>query len=204
MEEQTRQPSQTEVPRRPQAGFLVAGLVLLLSVVQSACLWETATAYAVQEEIPLGRLSISVDRWEEIRRPPVLLGTVTAVNHATQKLVAVFVRWEGLQDHAELDQRAHVQSVLTRRLQLGDSNGFRYAARAALPRALYEGTDSSAAPRDWVVLFQVWRPSLGYSLRVQHPDPGPRTFRSAVVQLSIEPATRPLLAGQPSGGFGSQ
>ena len=88
---------------------------------------------------------------------------------------------------------------------MGFSRGLRYAARTALPQALYEGIDSgidlSAAPREWVVLFQVRRPSLGYSLRVRHPDPGPNAFRAAVVQLSIEPVVRPLLAGQPRGGL---
>ena len=180
---------------------LLAIVVLLLSALLSACSWNPATAYALRDEIPLGSLTISVDHWEEISRPPTSLASLNKTNRKKEKLVAVFVRWSPLDDYAPLDRRTHVQGVLTGKLKLVDSNGFWYAARAALPRDIYDGVVhsriSSVAPREWVVVFQVWRGSLGYSLRVQHPDPGPEAIHAAVVPLQIGQAMRPLLAGQP-------
>ena len=95
-----------------------------------------------------------------------------------------------LEGYAEFDQHSHVQDLLTRMLKLVDSNGFRYTAKTALPRGshmtgLFIPRIGSTEPREWVVVFQVWEAGLGYSLRVQHPDPGPEAMRAAVVPLQI-------------------
>jgi hypothetical protein len=143
------------------------------------------STFAVRDPISLGILDVSVLGWEEVRIPRVPLSTLRAA--AGEKPIAVFVRWSGLDGYADRDRHIFVDSFLSRRVRLVDADGHEYEARGAMPRNFYlgsfEGNLDGPTPRDWVAVFHAWVDSQGYSVRVQHPDPGPEEFHVAVIPL---------------------
>jgi hypothetical protein len=146
---------------------------------------QRTSTFVLREPISLGILDVSILGWEEVRVPRVPLNTLTAA--AGEKPIAVFVRWSGLDEYAEPDRHGFVDSFLSRRLYLVDTDGHEYKARGAMPRNLYlgsfDGNLGGPTPREWVAVFHVWVDSQGYSVRIQHPDPGPEEFHVAVVPL---------------------
>lgn len=166
-------------PARPTPSFASS---LFLAIALAGCANERAVPFAQGEEIPLRVLSLRVADWETV--PPSLPYLSPQRPPEGEKAIAVFVRWEGLEDYSPLDRRIFVESFLGHRLTLSDSDGYAYEAITAMPRDLYYGSSHDLdAPPDWVAIFHVWIDSGGYSLRVRHPDPGSEDFDVAVVEL---------------------
>lgn len=179
-------PGAGPVSRRavPAGAAARAGAALLLAL-PVACGGEPATdRFAPGEEIPLGILQLTVERWEESPRTRAPLRSLHPPE--AEKPVVVFVRWRGLGAYGELDRRVFVEAFLEDRLTLVDAGGGEHEALTAMPRDLYHGSAASGwagAPPDWVVVFWVPADRAGYSLRIEHPDPAPDGFRVAVVDL---------------------
>ena len=143
---------------------------------------ERSIDFALKEKIPLGIISVKINDWEDVPDLHAPLGSLSAP--AGEKAVAVFVRWSGLDGYREQDRQIFARAFLQRRLTLVDSEGFDYPASNAMTKELYHFSGSySSAPRDWVVIFNTWVDSHGYTLRIRHPDPGEEDFHVAVVQL---------------------
>jgi hypothetical protein len=143
---------------------------------------ERSATFAMKQEIPLGIIAVTIMDWEEVGQIHPPLSSLDAPEG--EKSVAVFVRWRGLDEYAEMDQRQFVESFLEHRLTLIDSEGYEAPGFHAMPKALYHSSKMRGfAPRDWAVIFHVWVDSQGYVLRVRHPDPGEEDFHVAVVPL---------------------
>ena len=143
---------------------------------------ERSATFAIKQEIPLGIISVTVMGWEEVPQIHPPFHSLDAP--AGEKAIAVFARWRGLDEYAELDQRQFVESFLQHRLKLIDSEGYEASAISALPKALYDSFEMrDVAPRDWVVIYHVWVDSQGYTVQVRHPDPGEEDFDVASVSL---------------------
>ena len=167
-------------------GF-VSGALIGIAVVTMGCgaTDERVAEFQLSQQVPLGILNLAVTGWEEVRRPRVPLGSLTAADG--EKPIAVFVRWNGLDGYSEFDRRVFAERFLDGRLRLVDDEGYQYETRNAMPRALYLGRvdlmSNTHAPRDWVVVFHVWVDSHAYTLRVEHPSPGEDDFSVARVSL---------------------
>lgn len=146
---------------------------------------ESSISYGLREEISLGIISLYVNQWQEVHGTSSRLGSLHPPEG--EKPVVVFVRWSGLDDFASaMDRRVFVEAFLSDRLTLVDSDGFAYDDPTAMPRDLYQMSSSASpisAPADWVVIFWAWVDSDGYTLRVEHPDPGKGDFDVAIVGL---------------------
>jgi hypothetical protein len=143
---------------------------------------ERSATFAMKQEIPLGIIAVTIMDWEEVGQIHPPLGSLDAPEG--EKSVAVFVRWRGLDEYAEMDQRQFVESFLEHRLTLIDSEGYEAPGFHAMPKALYHSSKVRGfAPRDWAVIFHVWVDSQEYVLRVRHPDPGEEDFHVAGVPL---------------------
>jgi hypothetical protein len=136
---------------------------------------ESSAQYALKEEIPLGIISVSVTRWEEVRGTSSPLRSLRPPEG--EKPVVVFVRWRGLDEYAEFDRRTFVEALLSHRLTLVDSDGldiYQFSAQAG---------SGKTAPPDWAVVFWAWVDSRDYELHIEHPNPGEGDFNVAVVEL---------------------
>lgn len=169
-------------------GFVESGrflaLTLVLTVAGCAPGSPTVAPFSLREAIPLGILDLSVTRWDELQSTRSPLGSLHPPEG--EKPVVVFLRWDGLDEFAELDRRVFVEAFLEDRLTLVDSDGFEYETVNAMPEPLYRMSSAMnpmSAPRDWVAVFWAWVDSDGYSLRVEHPEPDPDGFDFAVVEL---------------------
>lgn len=149
-----------------------ASSLLFISLACAGCApGQRIASFAPGEEIPLKVLTLSVSRWEAV--PPSLPYLSSENTSAGEKAVAVFARWRGLEEVAEMDRRVFIESFLEHRLTLVDSDGFTYAAISAIPTNFYYGSSYDMnAPADWAVIYHVYVDSGGYSLRVRHPEPG--------------------------------
>lgn len=168
---------------RAFARSAAVSLVILSAACQGA--EERSASYRLRQEIPLGIISLWVDQWQEVHDTSSPLGSLHPPEG--EKVVVVFVRWDGLDDFASaMDRRVFVESILTHRLTLVDSDGFAYDDPTAMTRNLYQMSASASptgAPADWAVVFWAWVDSEGYSLHVEHPNPEKGDFDVAIVEL---------------------
>ena len=172
-------------PGAPTRAFAEVGFgCLLLAAMALGCGSgaERSATFTIKQEIPLGILSVTVMGWEEVPQIHPPFHSLDAPSG--EKAIAVFARWRGLDEYADLDQRQFVESFLQHRLKLIDSEGYEASAISALPKALYDSSEMRGlAPRDWVVIYHIWVDSQGYTVQVRHPDPGEEDFDVASVSL---------------------
>ncbi|MHC4108912.1 MAG: hypothetical protein ACYSTY_12590, partial [Planctomycetota bacterium] len=93
---------------------------------------ERSATFAMKQEIPLGIIAVTIMDWEEVGQIRASLGSLDAPEG--EKSVAVFVRWRGLDEYAEMDQRQFVESFLEHRLTLIDSEGYEAPGFHAMPK----------------------------------------------------------------------
>lgn len=172
-------------PGKPTNSFVKAVFgSIMLAAISVGCVERTAT-FAFHQPIPLGLITLAVTGWQDVplNHPP--LSSLDAP--PGEKAIAVFIRWEGLDDYSESDKNYFVDSFLPRRLTITDSDGYDASCRHAMPRYLYEASwplaTDNAAPREWVLICRVWVDCQGYRLKVKHPQPREANFDVAMVVL---------------------
>jgi hypothetical protein len=163
------------------ARWALTGIMLVVPVIGCGSAPERSRAFVVGEEIPLGILSVTVDRIEQAARVAPL---VALDPPAGEKAKAIWVRWSGLGDFEERARQTFAATVLRHRLRIVDSGGFDYPAITALEPELYHWSGRPGpAGRTRVVIFWVPVDSEEYTLLIEHPDPGEDDFEVALVPL---------------------
>jgi hypothetical protein len=140
---------------------------------------ERSVSFRTGEEIPLGIINVTVNRWENAytRAPLRSLDPPPG-----EKAIAVWVRWSGLADHVEAARQSFAENYLQHSVRVVDSGGFDYATTSVLEPATYHWTGPAApGDRTRILIFWVWVDSEGYTVRLEHPDPGDEGFDVALV-----------------------
>ena len=131
---------------------------------------ERSSSFALREEIPLGIINIAVTGWEEVSAD--LARGYPLKAQAGEKVIAVFVEWSGLDAYSERDGQYFAETYLHNRLELLDSDGFKYSALSAMTKNLYNRSGyGSPLSHNCVVIFHVWVDSKKYILRLQSLEP---------------------------------
>jgi hypothetical protein len=141
------------------------------------------TRFSLGDPLELGMFTLKARRMETVASPPpVPLGSLSA--QPGEKVIAVFVRWDGLDGLTPMDRRIFVESFLQHRLAVVDEADERTPAFHAMSAGLYHGMPGGLPEREWVVVFHVWVDSREFTLLVEHPDPDPTGFELAAIPLT--------------------
>ncbi len=141
------------------------------------------TAFSLGDPLDLGMFTLKARRMETVSSPPpVPLGSLRA--QPGEKVIVVFVRWDGLAGLDALDRRVFIESFLEHRLAVVDEAGERTPAFHAMSSDLYHGMPGAFPEQEWVVVFHVWIDSREFTLLVEHPDPDPAGFELAAIPLA--------------------
>lgn len=159
---------------------LLAAMLVSLSACEAAS--QTPTPFDLRQPIPLGMLSIAVMRTETVPNPP-FAPISSLMAQPGEKVVAVFVRWKGLEDLDQADQRVFIETFLEDRLSIVDEDGETYPAFSAMPLDIYQMSPGGYSPHDWVAVFHVWVDSQRYTVLVANPQPEAGGFTVAAIPL---------------------
>lgn len=166
-------------------GFAKTALIATVASVLEGCSPEPSppTLFSLGDSLDLGMFTLKARRMETVSNPPpVPLGSLHA--QPGEKVIVLFVRWDGLAGLEALDRRVFIESFLEHRLAIVDEAGERVSAFHAMSTDLYHGMPGAFPEQEWVVVFHVWIDSREFTLLVEHPDPGPADFKLAAIPLA--------------------
>jgi len=141
------------------------------------------TVFSLGSRIALPDFAIKVRRMETVARPPPNpLNSLRA--SPGEKVIAVFVHWEGLEDLEEWDAQTFIEAFIEGRFTVLDEAGERTPAFSAMPADLYHWMPTGFPQREWVAVFHVYEDSERFTLLVENPDPVPGGLAVAEIPLS--------------------